>query len=450
MRVRAPVQRRLEMDIVERRLLGKKHREVVGRADQGAWKAPAGRPDPFELLRKANAGRLPKLIPIKFQRMIASPFGFFRGAAPMMAHDLARLPVSGFYTQLCGDAHVRNLGAYAAPDGHLVFDINDFDETIPGPWEWDLKRLATSFVLAGREAGESDAVCLEAVRRLTETYREFIDRFSRMSPVELVGHEITRDINRGPVTGILAKAERATRDHAFAKLTIQGRHRFHDRPPILHHVSEATARSVLKALGPYRETLPADRQIVLDAFRPADVTFKIVGTGSVGTRDYVVLLVGVHAHDPLLLQVKEEPASCYGPYLPHVGPFANQGRRVAEGQHRMQTVCDPFLGWTKIGTRDYLVRQLCDHKASIDPSELRGKALLSYARVCGGIFAKGHARTGDGAAIAGYCGSSPRLDKAIAAFAKAYADQTNADHAVFAKAVRKARLKRRRSAATTP
>jgi uncharacterized protein (DUF2252 family) len=423
--------------LAERRALGRHRRNAVRRADQAAWKAGADRPDPAELIRKANADRLPELLPIKYQRMAASPFGFFRGAAPLMARDLSTLPVTGIQVQLCGDAHVRNLGAYAAADGHLVFDINDFDETIPGPWEWDLKRLATSFVLAGREAGEKEALCKEAVELLVATYREMIDRLSRLSPVELAGHEITHDINRGPVLAVLAKAERESRFRAFEKLTVEGHPRFHNRRPILSRVSEGVGRGVIASLRPYRDTLPPDRQVVLDAFRPMDVSFKVVGTGSVGTRDYVVLLLGTHRKDPLLLQVKEEPASCYTPFLPQVPPFAHQGRRVAEGQHRMQTVSDPFLGWTRIGSRDYLVRQLCDHKASVDPAELQGKALLSYARVCGGLFAKGHARTGDGAAVAGYCGRTTRLDTALAGFATAYADQTERDHQAFLKARRR-------------
>jgi uncharacterized protein (DUF2252 family) len=438
MATQRPLKTRFGMTVAERTALGKSRRKFVRRIDQASWDAPSDRPDPVALIRKANVGRLPALLPIKFRRMAFSPFGFFRGAAPVMAHDLAGLPTTGLTSQICGDAHVRNLGAYAAPDGHLVFDINDFDETLPGPWEWDLKRLATSFVLAGREAGDSDDRCVEAVRKLVQTYRERIEAFSQMSPLELARYEVTRDIARGPVEDVLSKAERATRDHAFQKLSLRGRARFHDRPPLLHHVSDFIARLVIRSLGSYRDTLGPDRQLVLDAYRPADVAFKIVGTGSVGTRDYVVLLLGIHPNDPLLLQVKEEPTSCYAPYLPDLS-IEHQGRRVAEGQHRMQTVSDPFLGWTTIGSRDYLVRQLCDHKASVDPTELHGKALLSYGSVCGEIFAKAHARTGDGAAIAGYCGRSPRLDKALASFARAYADQSTADHTRFVKALRSRR-----------
>jgi uncharacterized protein (DUF2252 family) len=431
-----PIKSPFGLSIAQRTALGKGRREIVRRRDHGSWGAPKDRGDIVALLREENEGRLPDLVPIKFRRMAASPFGFFRGAAPLMARDLSHLPTTAIFTQICGDAHVRNLGAYAAPDGHLVFDINDFDETMPGPWEWDLKRLATSFVLAGREAGESDKTSLDSVRLLVATYRKAIEAFGQMSPLELVNHEITDKVADGPVEDVLQKAERATRDHACEKLTVRGRNRFHDRPPILHHVSDEAARTVIRSLSPYRDTLPPDRQLVLDAYRPVDVAFKIVGTGSVGTRDYVVLLVGVHPRDPLLLQVKEEPRSCYAPYLPQIPPFDHQGRRVAEGQHRMQTATDPFLGWTRIGERDYLVRQLCDHKASIEPADLHGRALLSYGSVCGEIFAKAHARTGDGAAIAGYCGRSTRIDKAIATFAKAYADQSTADHEVFVKALR--------------
>jgi uncharacterized protein (DUF2252 family) len=376
--------------------------------------------------------------------MLASPFTFFRGAAPLMASDLAGWPTTGLLVQLCGDAHVVNLGAYAAPDGHLVFDLNDFDETIPGPWEWDLKRLATSIILAGIDAGESRANGALAVRVLVKSYREALARFSEMKVMDLVKWEVRRHTKKGPVRAVLQKAERATPDATLEKLTVlapgKGR-RFHDRPPVLFHVPARTASDVLAALAPYRETLGTDHQQVLDSYRPVDVAFKVVGTGSVGLRDYVVLCEGNIADDPLFLQVKEEQASCYVPYLPGAPIFPHQGRRVADGQHRMQTVTDPFLGWTSIGDAHYLVRQLSDHKAAVDPAELRGDALTEYGLVCGEILAKAHARTGDPAALYGYCGDSTKLDKGIMQFALTYAGQTEMDHAALCQAAKSGKVR---------
>ncbi len=391
------------------------------------------------LLQEANAERLPELVPIKVTRMAQSPFSFYRGAAPLMARDLSRTPETGLGVQICGDAHVQNVGAFAAPDGHLVFDLNDFDETIPGPWEWDVKRMAASLVLAGREAGDPDRDNAGAVRAFVRAYREAMDRFAAMTFLEIVRYEVRRYLRAGPAHVALARAERASPRHALSKLTVRSRSglpRFHDRPPILRHVPERVASAVRASLVPYRETLGPDRQLALDAYRPVDVAFKVVGTGSVGTRDYVVLMFGGGPEDPLILQVKEELPSCYHPYRPDVPPFRHQGRRVAEGQHRMQSATDAFLGWTRVDGRDYVVRQLADHKAKIEVSDLAGSALERFALVSGEILAKAHARTGDAAAIAGYCGASDRLDGAIARFAKRYADQTEKDYALFRRAVR--------------
>lgn len=427
-----------------RRARGRHCRTVVPRVAQAIWKPPANRRDPVATLVAATAGRQAQLLPIKWARMSASPFGFFRGAASVMADDLAKLPTTGLRVQLCGDAHVLNLGAYAAPDGHLVFDINDFDETIPGPWEWDVKRLACSLVLAGREAGDRDGNCIRAVRAFAESYRESMARFSEMKVLDLVKWEVRRHTKSGPVRAVLQKAERATPQATLKKLTVSSRAatpRFHDRPPLLFHVPEKMALTVVASLAAYRETLGADHQQVLDAYRPVDVAFKVVGTGSVGTRDYIILLMGTLPDDPLFLQIKEEPASCYAAHLRDVTPCAHHGRRVAEGQHRLQTVTDPLIGWTTLDGAPFLVRQLADHKAAVDPAELKGAALEEYGVVCGEILAKGHARTGDAAALAGYCGNSTKLDKAIAKFAVAYADQTEADHALLVKAVEAGKLR---------
>ena len=427
----------------ERRAFGQSLRDVVQRTDQSKWKPSARRPDPVAALVAANKERQPDLLPIKWARMNASPFRFFRGAAALMAGDLATMPTTGLVVQLCGDAHIQNLGAYAAPDGHLVFDLNDFDETIPGPWEWDVKRLATSLVLVGSQAGYRKSDCVAAVRGFVESYRESMDRFSRMKVLDLAKWEVRRHCESGPVRAVLQTAERATPDVTLKKLTVasgKNTRRFRDHPPLLRHVSKAMKEAVVSALVPYRQTLGAERRQVLGAYRPVDVVFKVVGTGSVGTRDYVVLLFGNGPDDPLFLQVKEELPSCYARYLHRAPVFPHQGRRVAEGQRRLQTVSDPFVGWTTLRGSDYLVRQLADHKAVIDPAELKGAALIEYGLVCGEVLAKAHARSGDAAAIAGYCGSSAKLDKAIAQFALAYAEQTELDHTAFAGAIKSGKL----------
>jgi uncharacterized protein (DUF2252 family) len=371
--------------------------------------------------------------------MRVSPFSFFRGAAVLMASDLARLPRSGITVQLCGDAHVRNLGAYAAPDGRLVFDINDFDETMPGPWEWDVKRLATSLVLASQETGQAESRQGEAARTFVRSYRARLREFARMPVARLARHLITRGANEPLLDKIIENARRITPTRNLRRLVVarRGVFRFHDQRPDLEHVLPRVAAGVVGSLGLHRGTLNASRRRTFDAYHPADVAFKIVGTGSVGTRDYVVLLFANDRHDPLFMQVKQELPSCYAPYL-KAGPRANhQGRRVAEGQQMMQTASDPFLGYTRFGGHDYLVRQLADHKAGLEPTELTGGTLLAYARLCGEVLAKGHARTGDAAMLAGYVGSSPRLDNAIAEFAAAYAAQTKADYQRFLKWLRR-------------
>jgi uncharacterized protein (DUF2252 family) len=423
---------------------GKGRRRVLSRLAQAEWQPPRHRPDPIALLEAGGRGRLPEILPIRWGRMAASPFGFFRGAAAIMAADLATLPTSGIGVQICGDAHVRNLGAYAAPDGQLVFDINDFDESVHGPWEWDLKRLATSFVLAGREAGERDRACARTVELLVRSYREAMTEFARMPAVLLFRqglHHFT-----GPVGRVLRKAERATPEHNRQRLTVGTgeRRRFIRRPPLLVPVSTAAARKVLGSVRSYRETVSEDRQLVLDAYCPEDVAFKAVGVGSLGLRDYVVLCRGAAPRDLLFLQVKEEPASCWAPYANQAGHVENQGHRVARAQHQIQTMSDPFLGWTRIDGRDFLVRQLSDHKAAIDASEFKGQAIEQYARVCGRVFAKAHARTGDPGVLAGYFGDSDKLDIAIRRFAIAYADQTSSDHKRLVLAIRQGRVKARR------
>ncbi len=271
----------------EREEYGKSRREVVHRVDQALWAPPANRSDPLDIINAISATRVQELIPIKMGRMAVSPFNFFRGAAPVMAADLAGMPTTDLRVQICGDAHVRNLGAFAAPDGHLVFDLNDFDETYPGPWEWDLKRLATSLVLAGEEAGGKSGNCKDAVLALVSSYREAMDKFAQMTMIDLMRFEVRRHTQVSFIRGILGKAERVTPKVTLEKLTCPakgGLRRFHEHPPLLHHLPEEDEKKILASLTPYRETLMPDRRRVLDAYRPADVAFKVVGTGSVGTR----------------------------------------------------------------------------------------------------------------------------------------------------------------------
>ena len=425
----------------ERYLVGQRLRQRLPRRDQAAWNIVSpSQPDRLAPIYRANQGRLPHLLPTKYARMRASPFAFFRGSAPVMAADLATTRNTGVTVQMCGDAHVRNLGAYAALDGSLVFDLNDFDETIAGPWEWDLKRLATSLILAGEEAGPSRSSCEDGVLAFVRSYREHLNLFASMRFATLGRYLITRQRRPGLLDEIFEEAERVTATRNLNKLTVTrrgGRVQFHDRPPVLEHVSTRVAAEVVRALDSYVETLSASRRHTFRRYHAVDVTFKLVGTGSVGTRDYVVLLFGNGPRDPLFIQVKQELASCYAPYLKRSTAVhredRHQGRRVADGQQMMQTLSDPFLGYTRFGGHDYLVRQLADHKAALDPAALNRRTLPEYAILCGEVLAKGHARTGDAALLAGYAGSSPRLDRAIAEFAFNYSEQVKADFRLFCK-----------------
>ena len=431
---------------------GQARRKHLRRAQLGVWNPKLRREEPLALLTASMHGRVPALVPLKYERMAASPFGFFRGAVPAMAADLALQPHTGIFTQLCGDAHLRNLGAFSAPDGRLVFDINDFDESIHGPFEWDVKRMATSIILAGREAGAKDSACVAAARGFLAAYCAAIHRFAAMPVLELARYMVHRLNTIRPIAQIFALAERATPLHNLDALTqtaataersaesktakppggAASSRIFRSRPPELTRVRGHAARVVLDSLTEYSETLLPERRHFLAQYTPVDVAFKVVGTGSVGLRDYCIYLEGNGPLDPLFLQIKEEPRSAYAPYLGESGVPAHQGRRVAEGQRAMQVQSDPFLGWTTIEGRDYLVRQLNDHKSSVDLDSLRPSALLAYAAVCGETLARGHARAGDPCRIAGYIGRSARFDAAIAKFALAYAEQTEHDwHALL-------------------
>jgi uncharacterized protein (DUF2252 family) len=428
----------------ERIEFGRGQRRKLRRSDHAHWDAKRRKHDPLEIILAVNRERIPALVPIKMARMALSPFGFFRGNVPIMAADLAAMRSTEITVQICGDAHVRNLGAYAGPDGRLIFDINDFDETIRAPWEWDLKRLGASLVLAGREAHNSDRQCRDAVLACAEIYRTKMTEFSRMRYLEVAKYRIHRVFACKPGASVLQRAERATPDHSLAKLTVaRGKSRvFREVKPILTHPPGPRARQVSQSLKDYRETLPAFSRHVLSFYRPVDVAFKIVGTGSVATHDYVVLhFAGDGTADPLFLQVKESVQSAYASYVKSPETTMHQGERVVRAQRMLQVQSDILLGWTSLGGADYLVRQLNDHKASIEDEDLKGGGLVEYATTCGEILAKGHARSGDPAVLAGYLGMSNRCDKALAEFSVSYADQTTKDYESFKKAIRSGRIK---------
>jgi len=435
----------------ERRALGLHARRQLARKAHAAFNLAACPAAPLDLVFTVESTRVQSLLPIKHQRMAVSPFGFYRGAVPIMAADLACQPHTGLLTQLCGDAHVLNLGAFEAPNGRLVFDINDFDETIRGPFEWDVKRMATAIVLAGREAGIRRSARLSASAMFLANYRRSMRAFAAMPVVELAHHQIHRLPRVPAIAAILKNAQRSTPVKTLDKLTqpahgkalSSGLRHFISNPPLIHRVTGSEAQQVLASLVPYALTLQPERRHFLVQYRPIDVGFKVVGTGSIGTRDYCVYFEGTHqapqgSPDPLFLQIKEEPRSAYAPYLPEGDTHTHQGHRVVDGQRAMQLSSDPFLGYTTIPdaqgqARDYLVRQLNDHKAGLSLTGLTAAGLEGYADVCGELLARGHARAGDPVALAAYLGNSGRFDEAILTFAGEYADKTERDWETFCK-----------------
>jgi uncharacterized protein (DUF2252 family) len=431
----------------DRHALGLRARKQLARSGHAKFSPGACNQHPLELLRESERSRIPALVRIKHQRMVASPFGFFRGAEPIMAADLACHPNTGITTQLCGDAHVLNLGAFASPDGRLAFDINDFDESLRGPFEYDVKRLATSLILAGREAGVKRSARRAAALHFTQQYRRMMHIFADMPVLELARYQIHRLGSIDPMPAILAQAERSTPQKSLKALTeptpqipSQPNHRvFRSNPPLLTRVSGKQAEQVLASLGPYARTLQPERRHFLEQYLAQDVGFKVVGTGSVGLYDYCIYMEGLsrpHGTDPLFIQIKEEPASAYAPYLPEGSSHTHQGHRVMDGQRAMQLTSDPMLGYTTIDGRDFLVRQLNDHKAGLDLLSLTAESLLGYADICGELFARGHARAGDPVTIAAYLGASDRFDQAILAFARAYADKTEHDWSLLKQAMK--------------
>ena len=362
--------------------------------------------------------------------MVASPFAYFRGAAAVMAYDLSLGPNTAILSQMCGDAHVQNLGAYAGSDGRLIFDINDFDETLPGPFEWDVKRMTTSLLLAGQGAGIKPSGGTVAAKAFLSAYISLVHELAGMPLLEATRFQVHGLLKTEPVSEVLRKAERATPLHSRDQLTtlVKGKRVFQTHLPTLRRVVGEERRAVLGCLPLYRRSLAPERRHLLDLMRPIDLAFKVVGIGSVGVRDYCVYLEGNGPDDPMFLQIKQETASAYAPYLAKAKTAPrNEGERAADGQRAMQLQSDPLLGWTSFGGGDYLVRQLKDHKASLDVSELAAEGLQEYAQVCGQLLARGHAHSGDARLIAGYLGHNDQFSDAIMTFAAAYAEQTVKD-----------------------
>jgi uncharacterized protein (DUF2252 family) len=402
--------------------------------------------DPMDVLREAAKNRLARLLPIKFRLMSDSPFVFFRGSVEIMATDLGEAKHTKIEVQICGDAHVKNFGFFATPSSEIVLDINDFDETQRGPWEWDVKRLATSIILAGHVAGDSESCCKEATRVFLSEYCRWMHTFAEMPAIEVARHRAMRNLHDPVMRSALKKAERSSPPANLKKLAHKkqgGGYSLIYKPGSIWDVKGAESKAVERALKDYRNTLAPDRQMLFDRYTLVDVGFKVVGTGSVGTRDYIVLLLGRDGgeKDPLFLQIKEEPPSAYARYYKDRSSPGHQGQRAVEGQRALQIFSDLLLGWCSIGGRDYLVRQLNDHKSGIEPEDLKGERLIEYGRVCAELLAKGHARSGDPAVLAGYLGHGNKAEKALFEFALAYAGQVEADYQVFLKAMKRGFLR---------
>jgi uncharacterized protein (DUF2252 family) len=435
----------------ERLAAGKALRAKTPRLAHGHWRPPEGRQDPVAILRAGDEGRVEHLVPIRYGRMLASPFAFYRGSAAIMAADLATTPVSGLRVQACGDCHLMNFGGFATPERNILFDINDFDETLPGPWEWDLKRLTASFVLAARSQSLSDDRARDAAVECAHSYRKHIQDYARMHPLDVWYARITQaDVlaalpprDRARLSARLDKAlKQAGSDVDFPKLTdmVGGKLSIRDAPPLIFH-PETTRDAdfgarVDRILAAYRKTLPEDRRSLLDAYHPVDAAMKVVGVGSVGRRCWIALLMSA-SNEPLFLQAKEAVASVLEPFA---GPsaYTHHGERVVMGQRLMQPASDMFLGWVTAddGTHYYL-RQLRDVKIKPMVELFDHGMLMSYAKMCGWVLARAHSKAGDAAEIAGYIGSSDQLDEALGAFSIAYANQAERDHAALKTAVRK-------------
>ena len=450
----------------ERAASGKAARSVAPRSRHRLWEPAADRRDPVEMLEEQGASRVPELVPLRYGRMLVSPFTFFRGAAYPMAADLASAPHTGLGVQLCGDAHLSNFGAFAAPDRRLVFGINDFDETLPGPFEWDLKRLVASFAVAGRDRGFDAKQRRSINRTVTRAYREAMSGLAGMSNLDLwysrieveeiaamAARQGTRK-QRKLFERNRAKASAKDSMRALAKLTelVDGEPRIVSDPPLIVPIEELVSgveqadldEFVRGAIRTYRRTLTADRRQLLERYRYVHAARKVVGVGSVGTRAWILLMVGRDQSDPLFLQLKEAQASVLEPFLGK-SAFGKHGQRVVEGQRLLQAAGDIMLGWIRITTldgvsRDFYMRQLWDGKGSAVVEVMDPRAMTVYAQLCGRALAKAHARSGDAIAIASYLGAGDSSDRALASFAEAYADQNEDDYHALREAVASGRV----------
>ncbi len=432
-----------------RRAAGKALRNRVPRSSHAEWTPAADRPDPLSLLEEQNRSRLAHLVPLRFERMAVSPFTFLRGSAIVMAQDLASTPVTGIQVQICGDAHLSNFGIYATPERNQVFDVNDFDETLPGPWEWDIKRLAASAMVAGRANGFPDAINRRAVLNCVQSYREHMWRYSEMRHIEVwysrIDYESSLQFVRRTFRWYIDKQRDKSRQRSSLQVLpkiaveVDGRYQIKEDPPIITRLTdEALARELEGLVDTYRPSIQEDRQVLLSKYHHVDIAQKVVGVGSVGTRCYVVLLLGNDSDDPLVLQVKEALPSVLER---HLGPsvYPNHAQRVVAGQRLMQAASDVFLGWTRAGGRDYYIRQLRDMKLSVDLGTLIPEGFIEYCRFCGWALARAHARSSDSAQISGYLGASDVFDRALVVFAETYADQARRDHAAFVAAIKSRR-----------
>ncbi|TGB16226.1 DUF2252 domain-containing protein [Streptomyces sp. MZ04] len=430
----------------ERARLGKAARKRASRSSHGAWIPSADRPDPVAVLERQGADRVQELLPIRYGRMSASPFAFLRGAAAVMTGDLAVQRDTGLTVQLCGDAHLLNFGLFASPERALLFDLDDFDETYPGPFEWDVKRLVASIAVAARDNGHAEHAARDAALAAATAYRTSMRRLAGLGELavwyeRIDAHDLLTLIDstgdRERVTTTLDRARRRTSLQALGKLTeqVDGERRIIHDPPLLEPVGAPDMAALRKIFGDYRSTLSEERRLLLDRYHFVDAARKVVGVGSVGTRCFIVLLAGRDAADPLFLQIKEAMRSVLEDHLPQ-GPYRHPGHRVVAGQRLLQAAGDIFLGWmTGPQGRAFYWRQLRDMKGSADVTSMKPAELSLYAGLCGTALARAHARSGDRIAIAAYLGGSDPFDRAVADFALRYAVQNAADHAALGEAI---------------
>ncbi|HBK04392.1 MAG TPA: DUF2252 domain-containing protein [Acetobacteraceae bacterium] len=443
---------------------GKRLRTIVPRNSQGIWKKPSDRADAITQLQGSDPDRLSELLPVRYGRMLVSPFTFYRGAAGVMAADLSTAPATGLHVQVCGDCHLLNFGGFATPERNIIFDINDFDETLPAPWEWDIKRLAASFVLAARSIGLSDANGRDAAVAATLSYRKRLAEYAKMSPLAVWYASVDAEDLLGLLTdpAIQKRARRriakATERSSGSELDypelagmVGGQIHIRDAPPLIFHPEEARApdfmASLEVAVTAYRETLPEDRRALFDRYRLVDAAIKVVGIGSVGRRCWIALFMSA-GNDPLFLQFKEATQSVLEPYARR-SAYPHHGQRVVMGQRLMQPASDVFLGWvTGPSGRHFYVRQLRDAKIKPLVETFDAETLLVFGEACGWALARGHAKAGDAWTISGYLGGSDQFDIAMGRFALAYADQAEADHAALKRAVRAGRVQVLQEAST--